>query len=94
MYKHAALREKRRLPVAGTENGKLRFSESCICIHGRVKGKVGIHIKRWEEMRKVRLIMFSAVCTETACESVLPFCGENYLPFKSRRYPGCADASW
>ena len=33
MYKHAAPRVKPRLPVAGTENGKLRFSESCICIH-------------------------------------------------------------
>ena len=80
MFKHAALRLKRRLPVTGTENGKLRFSVSCICIHGRVREKWEFPIKRWEGMPKVRLIMYSAVCTETTRESA---------PLFSRCKPGC-----
>ena len=49
-----------------------------ICIYGRVRGKWEFPIKIWEEMRKVRLIMYSAV-------SALLFCVENSPPVKIRR---------
>lgn len=74
-------RWKRRLPVAESEKGKLHLSVSCICIHG---SKWEFPIKRWQGMRKVPLIMYSAVRTHT----VLRWnCGEKLFQLSEQQIP-------
>ena len=66
------------------------FPRHAFAFTGGSRGKWEFPIKRWEGMRKVRLIMYSVVCTKNknACESAHLFCGENSAPLISRCKPG------